>query len=448
MTRYLRSGVTSVADVGGPYWNFAVRERSRTHPTAPRVSVTGPLVSSVSRDQLGRQDPPIIRAQTSEQARALVRKQLSHRPDYIKFWLVVSKTRAASEFAPLLRAAIDEAHRHGLRAFVHATGLEAARLAVNSGADVLVHSVKKGEVDADFIALLKRRNVVYITTLLVFERYQRTFWQQFDFEQEEHAWGDPHVLGSLLDLQHLNVDKLVPGFIQKRRARGPPAVPDVALKNLKRLHDAGVTIAVGTDAGNIGIPHGPAIFAEFALMRKAGLTPEQILRAATAGGAAALGSSETGVLKVGALADLLILDRDPRVDIRNTAAIHRVVKGGELIDPSGLLRPSPAQVVQRQLNAYNLHDVDRFVATYAQDAEIYRGDRLRLKGRTALRENYSSYFEASPNLHCQILRRVVQGPYVVDQERITGARGRAAAKFAHSIYEVRHGLIQRVWFDH
>src|SRR5207248_10599697 len=69
---------------------------------------------------------------------------------------------------------------------------------------------------------------------------------------------------------------------------------DVALPNLKRLEDAGVTIAAGTDAGNIGTIHGPALFREFHLMKQAGLTPMQILQCATAN-AAKLFGGECGV---------------------------------------------------------------------------------------------------------------------------------------------------------
>ena len=82
--RFLRSGVTSVVDVGGPFWNFDVRDRAQASGLAPRVAVTGPLISTVSREALDLGDPPIIRAATAEEARALVRREAARKPDFIK----------------------------------------------------------------------------------------------------------------------------------------------------------------------------------------------------------------------------------------------------------------------------------------------------------------------------------------------------------------------------
>jgi imidazolonepropionase-like amidohydrolase len=72
---------------------------------------------------------------------------------------------------------------------------------------------------------------------------------------------------------------------------GAQGVPQVALDNLRRVASAGIRIAMGTDAGNIGTLHGPSVFREMDLMAQAGLTPLQILRAATSDGAAAMNMS-------------------------------------------------------------------------------------------------------------------------------------------------------------
>src|SRR5204863_1484994 len=114
----------------------------------------------------------------------------------------------------------------------------------------------------------------------------------------------------------------------------------VALKNLKTLEDAGITIAAGTDAGNIGTIHGPALFREFQLMKEAGLTPMQILQCATAN-AAKLFGGETGAhigsIEKGSFADLIILKSNPIDDIKNASYIHSVVKHGVLYPAQELL---------------------------------------------------------------------------------------------------------------
>src|SRR5207237_1009327 len=99
-----------------------------------------------------------------------------------------------------------------------------------------------------------------------------------------------------------------------------PEPSAVELQNLRTVWDAGIPVAMGTDAGNIGTLHGPSVFRELGLMVQAGLTPLQVLRAATVNGARAMGlERELGTLAPGKLADLLILDADPLADVQNLA---------------------------------------------------------------------------------------------------------------------------------
>src|SRR5205085_1175856 len=116
---------------------------------------------------------------------------------------------------------------------------------------------------------------------------------------------------------------------------------EVALPNLKKLEEAGVTIAAGTDAGNIGTIHGPALFREFQLMKEAGLTPMQILQCATAN-AAKLFGGETGAhigrLDKDCFADLVILKSNPVDDIAHVSDIDSVVKNGVIYPANSILR--------------------------------------------------------------------------------------------------------------
>src|SRR5881394_1774377 len=115
---------------------------------------------------------------------------------------------------------------------------------------------------------------------------------------------------------------------------------DVALPNLKKLEDAGVTIAAGTDAGNIGTIHGPALFREFQLMKEAGLTPMQILQCATANAAKLLGGdtgAHIGSIDKGNFADLIVLKSNPIDDVRNASDIDSVVKNGIIYPANSIL---------------------------------------------------------------------------------------------------------------
>src|ERR1700719_4491558 len=273
--RYLRCGITSVVDIGGPFWNFEMRKIANSTAKAPRVAAAGPVISSVSRPQLNLGDPPIVKIDGPEQAREFVRKLAPNNPDFVKIWYIVDKDHPVDSFRPTVRATVEESHAHKIRVAVHATELETARAAVEEGADILVHSVVDKPVDDAFVKLLKDRHIILCPTLVVFERYGRTFSHQLNLTPEEKAWGNPEVIASL-DVTKIPSDKL-PERIKTALAQPDETLDrikktyEVAFKNLKTLEDAGITIAAGTDAGNIGTIHGPALFREFQLMKEAGL---------------------------------------------------------------------------------------------------------------------------------------------------------------------------------
>jgi imidazolonepropionase-like amidohydrolase len=378
--RYLRSGITSVLDIGGPLWNFEMRKIANSTAKAPRVAAAGPLISSVSRPQLDLGDPPIVKIDTPEQGTQMVQKLAPQKPDYIKIWYIVppappaeritpkpgesgsvapkpgeggspspapgqSDVERAAIFRPVVHAVIAEAHRLKLRVAVHATELEAARASVEAGADLLVHSVTDKPVDEAFVKLLKEKGIILTPTLVVFERYGRTFANKLELTPEEKAWGNPEVIASL-DVTKLPPDK-VPDRIKTAMANPQPVLDriqqtyDVALKNLKTLQDAGITIATGTDAGNIGTIHGPAIFREFQLMKQAGLTPMQILQSTTANAAKTFGGdtgAKIGSLKPGNFADLVILKSNPLDDIKNASDVDSVMKSGVIYPADSILK--------------------------------------------------------------------------------------------------------------
>ena len=102
-------------------------------------------------------------------------------------------------------------------------------------------------------------------------------------------------------------------------------------KNLKKLYDAGITIAVATDAGNPGTFHGISISDEMEAMQKAGIPANELIIMATKNGAMAMDrSNDFGILEKGMMADLIILDQNPSLDIANMRSILQVMRGGQL----------------------------------------------------------------------------------------------------------------------
>jgi imidazolonepropionase-like amidohydrolase len=444
--RVLASGVTAVVDLGGPFWNFDVRDRAGDEPFAPRVAVAGPLISTVDDPPLDLGDPPIVKAASPDDARALVRRQLERRPDFIKLWFIVDAEHPVEAGAPMIRAAIKEAHAAGVRVFVHATELEAARAAVDAGADVLVHSVHDRVADPAFVELLRSRGTILIPNLVVLEGYAEVLTGETVLTDVERRLGDPEVIGSWAEFALVADD----AAREKGRARRDKYLvrAPIMRQNLALLRAAGITLAAGTDAGNIGTLHGPSLHRELELLAEAGMTAEEVLLAATRSAARVFAAQpDFGTLEPGKLADLLVLDADPLADVRNARRIALVVHRGIVSAPGDLHASNPEWVVQEQLDAYNARDLERFVATYAPDAVLatHPGEPDELRGVDALRETYGRLFAANPELRCRLLGRAVFGRFVVDHELVTGIEGRP---YLHGVatYEVDGGLIRRVWF--
>ena len=267
---------------------------------------------------------------TAAPARAEVEQQLRQAPDLVKIWFVHHGRDLAPDVA-WIRAAVAASHAAGVRAVAHATQARVARAVVEAGADILAHSIDEGSIDDGLLAAMKARDVIYVTTLSVGRGYEAVLGRHVALNPIERRLGDPQAIASFEDLDMVP-RHLVPGWVRPRPRQ--PLDP-VAAGNLRRVQAHGIRVAAGSDAGNIGTLHGPALHGELELMVEAGLTPMQALTAATQGGARVMGrSADLGTLTVGKLADFVVLDADPLADIRNTQRIHRVVKGGQMFDPA------------------------------------------------------------------------------------------------------------------
>lgn len=106
----------------------------------------------------------------------------------------------------------------------------------------------------------------------------------------------------------------------------------------------------------------------------------------------------------------------------------------------------PVDPVQRQLEAYNARDLERFVAQYAEDIRVFRPPSPEpvLVGKPALARHYADNRFTLPGLHAEVVNRMVSGSIVVDHERITGLQTDVVEAIA--VYAVSDGLIHAVWF--
>jgi len=442
LRRYLASGVTSVVDVGGPISNLSIKDKAGD--ITPRIALAGPLLATLTPDFAQRVarldlggDPTIIPVTSARKARKLVRDQLAANVDLVKIWYIASDARPAEKSYKTVAAIIDEAHKGGVRVAVHATQLETARLAVQAGTDILVHTVDDAPVDTAFIEALKASDVIVTSTAVVYEHIGQLRSREVELLEIEKRLGDPVIISSW--------EEAPPESKSLRTAEAINARVDLILKNLKTLADAGVRVAVGTDAGNPGTLHGPSIHRELALLERGGFTPEQILQAATMDAASVFSTDANfGTIRPGNRADLLILRSNPLEEVSAWQDIKTVMVGGVRHDAARLAPLSPAAVVQRQLDAYNAHNIEGFIATYSDEIELFTlpSTDARSGGHAMLRDVYGSLFkEQKPN--CRALSRTIEGTYVIDQEF---CRFGERVIRATAIYQVEDGLIRRVWF--
>src|SRR5690606_4176246 len=229
-------------------------------------------------------------------------------------------------------AQVEQAHQRGLRTAVHIFSLAEAQFAVDAGIDVIGHSVRDRDVTTAFIDAVKARNVHYVPTLT-------RDLSAFVYESTPAFFNDPFFLrGRSLYEEQIGT---LTDPARQARVRADPAAQAIkpaleqAKRNLKLLADAGVAIAFGTDSGPAGIPgrwQGYFEHVEMELMVEAGLTPLQVLTAATGGSAKAMALVDVGTLEAGKRADFIVLDADPLADIRNSRQIDSVWMSGRRLD--------------------------------------------------------------------------------------------------------------------
>ncbi len=345
LRRYLAAGITTVIDPGSTANFLLQRDSFKTKTYVPDIYMTGPLLTTYEPPafkNLGN-DEPFYFMQTAADAVKYVDKELQYKPDFIKIWYIVLGNADSSAHASshLVKAVIDEAHKHNLKVAVHATERITAQLAVEDGADYLVHSVDDEVISNDFIALLKQHHVVLCPTLQVLDNYMKVFAQQYNPSEADNRLANPEALHSLSDLEHITDTALANTYktIVKARAKVIAAKDSNMAINLKKLVDAGVTIATGTDAGNIGTQHASSFLEEIQLMQNAGMTVPEILQASTINGAKTLGKENLfGSIEKGKRANMLLLNANPLESLDSWQQINLIINKGTVVQPGTIIQ--------------------------------------------------------------------------------------------------------------
>ncbi len=279
----------------------------------------------------------VYRPGNAEEARAAVRETAARHPDLVKLWLDDMFGTLPKMSPEVSAAAIDEAHRQGLRVAAHLFYLADAKALVAAGVDVVAHSIRDKPVDDELISLMKQRRVAYIPTLALDESQfvyaEHPAWMS---EPMFRASVDPALLANWLSSQYR---EKINGEMSTARNRQAFAM---AMRNVKTLHDAGIPTAMGTDSG--ALPTRVAGFSEhreLQLLVQAGLSPADALVCATSRSAEVIGqAADRGTLEAGKRADFLVLEGNPLDDIRQTMRLGAIWHGGAPVIPLAK-RPLP-----------------------------------------------------------------------------------------------------------
>lgn len=295
-------GVGTVMSLGLDPGDLAFEVREETIPGAARLRTAGRGITS---PEPGRSEVPYW-VTTEEEARQAVRELAARDVDLVKLW-VDDRDGAYEKLSPeLYAAAIDEAHAAGLRVTAHIFDMADAAGLLEAGIDGFAHGVRDRDIDDAFVDLIRSHPEVVLTPNMADRGVAVDLsWLAGTIPPDE-----------LADLQAAATDR-------------PDAQEffGIQARNLDRLNQAGVKIAFGTDGA---VPW--AAHLEMEDMVAAGMTPAEVIVAATSTSAEWLGLSDVGQIESGRSADFIVLNANPLDDIRNTRQIDSVYLRGEAVE--------------------------------------------------------------------------------------------------------------------
>jgi len=278
--------------------------RKQALPGAARFFSAG---RGITMPEPGRTTAPFWVTSAAE-GRKAVDEDAAHKVDIVKIWVDTRDGKYQKLSPEIYGAIIDEAHKRGLRVIAHLFDLEDAKGLVRARIDAFAHGVRDKDIDDEFVALWKAHPNLVLTPNLPDRGVKVDLgWLRPGLSPEEFA-----------KLEKANVDN-----------PNAQAFYGIQARNLARLNAAGARIVLGTDGNKPWGPHD-----EMQDMVVAGMTPAQVIVAATRNGAEFLRIADAGTLQAGKSGDFIVLDANPLDDISNTRRISQVILRGAAVDRS------------------------------------------------------------------------------------------------------------------
>ncbi|MFQ5799662.1 MAG: amidohydrolase family protein [Bacteroidota bacterium] len=306
---------------------------------SPRIHLTPWLFSGEWPDNIFPRTYLVRKPLTVTEAREYVQEVHHHGIRQIKMYLedgslwFLPESPIPNLTAEVAHEVVRAAHADGIRVYAHAWRHSFARQALELGVDALIHPVADRVVERSLWEEMKRRAMPWTATFGVLVEYG----DPTDYARR--VLSDSRLRDALTveELDRFENEVETPAGCRfdlfPTLCTNYPAYLDAVTRNTQSARDFGLPMALGSDT-EIGI----GTHLEIELLSQAGMTPAEILRAATEGGALLLGvAGEIGTIEPGKLADLVVLTADPLLDIRNVRNIRFTVKGGKLFEPDELL---------------------------------------------------------------------------------------------------------------
>ena len=255
-------------------------------------------------------------------ARRAVSDLAEQKVDAIKLWMDDGNGKGAKLKSDAFTSAIEEAHKRNLKIVAEVFDLADAKDLVNAGIDGLVNSIRDRDVDDALIAAMKEKNV-FLSPALTANEAKFIYADKPDWlgEQTMREVYPARLSGYLMD-------EVVVNRFQTQSRNSPPIgqAYATAVKNLKKLADGGVKIALGTNSGAADTYPGYFELRELIAMADAGMQPMDVIKAATSVPAAVLGISDLGTLAVGKTADFLAMPNNPLEKMSNIKDIGLLLR--------------------------------------------------------------------------------------------------------------------------
>lgn len=319
----LYSGVTTLLDTGNYQpWVLQLRqEQAAGRLRAPRIYCVGAMIDSADPAW-----PDLAYALTSRyQIPEFVRRDQAAKVDMIKGYSNLSEH--------MLHWLSEEAAKAGIRVVIDQWERNGSPDLVATGISGFAHLPTRKMSDDD-IQFAKQHNIFFITTLVVTESFARTRFHNIGFLKEPYIADTmpPWFLTELAEFA-----QKPPTDAEKKETEQNLAAHQEAMRNVKKLHDAGFLIATGTDAPYPGVFQGEGLHHELELLVDSGWTPLEAIRASTFDAARLMrGENEWGSLQPGRRATLLIVDGNPAEHISDTRKIETVMQDGTILDRASL----------------------------------------------------------------------------------------------------------------